>query len=343
MHMPLLIGLAAGLISAIVFVSATTGHPLAQLALFLVTPLPLYLAGLGLGWTAATAGAVAGFLALALATTPIAGMVFAASTAIPATVLTYLTTLSRPLVSVVPQPETPVDHAGVDHAGPAHAGAVEWYPVGRLVLWAALMAGFLIVGAIVIVGQDVATLKQAIEPFVRKLMVEQLPHASGTPPLGEEDLAHLAEIAVYAIPAAGAVTLMGVMLVNLYLSGLITLASGRLARPWPDLAAITLPPRTPLLLAVAIAATFVPGLPSLFAAAFAGSLYLAYVLLGLAIIHFVTRGQPWRTLALWLLYIALLVMNTGVSLIVAILGLSESFTSLRRRPRPPPPAIPPDT
>lgn len=331
-----LIGLAAGLIAAVVFVSATTGPPLAQLALYLLTPLPLYLAGLGLGWKAAAAGTGAGFLALALATSPVAGLMFAASSATPATILTYLATLSRPLRPAVgvsaDQPfPTPPREAG--------SAALEWYPIGRLVLWAALMAGLLVVAAILTLGQDVAGIKASLEPFVRALFVEQLPQTAGAPPLGDEEITQLTEIAVYAMPAAGAISLMSVMLANLYLAGHITLASGRLLRPWPDLGAIAYPPRTPWLLAGAVAATFLPGVGSLMAAGFAGSLYLAYVLLGLAIVHYVTRGQTWRRIALTALYFALVVMNSGVSLMIAILGLVDSFTALRR-PRPPPSAPP---
>ncbi len=44
-----LLALAAGIISAIVFASATTGAMLLRVVLFLLTPLSLYLAGLGLG------------------------------------------------------------------------------------------------------------------------------------------------------------------------------------------------------------------------------------------------------------------------------------------------------
>ena len=64
----------------------------------------------------------------------------------------------------------------------------------------------------------------------------------------------------------------------------------------------------------------------------------AYVLMGLAVVHFITRGQPWRGFALWGLYAALLVLSTGVSLAIALLGLADGFVSIRRRTGTPPPA-----
>lgn len=324
MPISVLIGLAAGLVSAVVFVSATTGPPLAQVALFVLTPLPLYLAGLGLGWQAAAAGAASGFLALGLAATPIASLVFAASVGLPAAVLSYLALLSRGLGA-------PATGPGPSY-GPPQATALqrEWYPIGRLVVAAALIAGGLILVALLALGHDVATMTESLAPMVRTFALEQLPQLSGAPPLDEEQIAQLTEAAVHAMPAVGSVTLMSVMLLNLYLAGRITLASGRLPRPWPDLATTSFPSRTPLLLAVAMIATFVTGMPSLIGAGFAGGLYLAYVLMGLAVVHFLTRGQTWRPLALWMLYIALFVMNTGLSLLLAILGLADSFAPLRR-------------
>jgi hypothetical protein len=84
----------------------------------------------------------------------------------------------------------------------------------------------------------------------------------------------------------------------------------------------------------------VSGLTGLIGAGFAGPLFLAYVLLGLAVVHYITRGRSWRPFALWGLYVALFVMNTVASLAIALLGLSESIWSIRKRAPPPggPPA-----
>ena len=92
---------------------------------------------------------------------------------------------------------------------------------------------------------------------------------------------------------------------------------------------------TPLLLAVATGAGFLAGLPGLIAAGFAGPLFFAYVLLGLAVVHFVTRGRPWRPFALWALYASLFVMNTVASLAIALLGLAEAIWPMRKISPPP--------
>ena len=59
-------------------------------------------------------------------------------------------------------------------------------------------------------------------------------------------------------------------------------------------------------------------------------MFFAYVLLGLAIIHYVTRGSAWRFAILWALYLGLIVFNTALSLVVAVIGLAEPFSPLRR-------------
>jgi hypothetical protein len=68
----------------------------------------------------------------------------------------------------------------------------------------------------------------------------------------------------------------------------------------------------------------------------AGGLFLAYLLLGLAIIHYTTRAQPWRPFALWALYGALIVVNVWIWIVVAVLGLAETVLHLRARSSAPP-------
>ena len=61
MQFGLIIGLGAGLASAVLFYSAAQGSALVRVVLLLLTPLPLLLAGLGWGWLPAASGvAVAG-------------------------------------------------------------------------------------------------------------------------------------------------------------------------------------------------------------------------------------------------------------------------------------------
>jgi hypothetical protein len=315
----LLIGVGAGLVSAVVFASATTGPLLMRMVLFLLTPLALFLAGLGLGPLAAVVAGLAGAGLVLVAGSALGALVFAASQAIPVIVLTYLASLNRRTTD----------------------GIVEWYPAGRLVIAAAIFAGLFSTLTLFLLGGDIDTLRTALRDMLQSFVNTELPKMPDAPTLGAEEIDEATAIALALLPAASAISTMGSLLFNLWLAGRITMASGRLHRPWPDLAAIVYPPATPLLLAVATGAGFLAGLPGMIAAGFAGPLFLAYVLLGLAVVHFLTRGRPWRPFALWGLYASLFVMNTVASLAVALLGLAEAIWPMRKIS--PPPQGPPPT
>ncbi len=77
------------------------------------------------------------------------------------------------------------------------------------------------------------------------------------------------------------------------------------------------------------------GYAGLAASGFAGAFFMAFVLLGLAIVHYTTRGAPWRPFALWALYATIIFLNMWIGVVAAILGLSESIFGLRRRYPPP--------
>jgi len=316
----LLIALGAGLVSAVVFASATTGPLLMRMLLFVLTPLALFLAGLGLGPLAAIVAGAAGTLLVLVAGTPLGALVFAGSQAVPVIILIYLAALHRD----------------------APDGTVEWYPVGRLVIAAALVAGAFAALTLLLLGGDIDALRTALRDMLQTFVANELPKMPDAPTLGPAEIDEAASIALALLPAASAISSMSSLLLNFWLAGRITLASGRLARPWPDLPAMVYPPVTPLLLALAAGIGFLVGLPGMIAAGFAGALFFAYVLLGLAVVHYVTRGRPWRVFALWALYGALFIMNTVASLAIALLGLAEAIWPMRKLPPPPPGAPPPE-
>lgn len=330
MRQTLLAGIGAGLISAVTFASATTGAPLFQFVLFLLTPLPVYLAGLGMGWFAAVVAGLTGGIALAIFTHPVAGLAFAATQLAPAGLLTYLAQLARPIAA-------PASPAG----SPAQAASVEWYPIGRLIVWTAVIAVILTTAMLLLLGQDVEGLRQSLREFMQKVIEQGMPEqASATATISDADLTTITEISLRLLPGLMSISIMGALLFNLWLAGRITLATGRLRRPWPDLTTFTFPAGTPLLLAGTILlAAYAPGMSALFAAAAAGVVFFAYVLLGLAILHHITRGNPWRPLILWSIYIGLLFFNPGLTLVLVIMALVEPFSPIRRgflKPQTPP-------
>jgi hypothetical protein len=326
-----LAGAGLGLVAAVVFASSTMGPLVARFILMFITPLPIALAGLGWGWrSAAVAGAVGSAIVLVVSS-PAVGGAFALTQAAPMVLLTYLALLARP-----------VAESGVADAN-AEESAVEWYPAGRLVIWSAVLAGAMAISVLMLVGGDLDTLRKALAEFVKSAIEAGLPTGDGTAQLSEAEVASLSEIALSVLPAASAMSWMTSLVFNLWLAGRVTLASGQLGRPWPDLAAITYPRGTPLAFGLMLFATTLSGYPGLAASAFAGGLFVAYLMLGLAIVHYTTRGQTWRPFALWLLYGALFVVNIWIGIVIAMLGLAETVLNLRARSGAPPgtPPTPP--
>jgi hypothetical protein len=250
---------------------------------------------------------------------------FLAGAGLPAWWLTYLTMLARP----------------VPASGNGAAPTLEWYPAGRTVIAAALIAGCFATLTLFLLGGDIDTLRSALRGMLQTFVDNELPKMPDAPKLGPADIDEATGIALALLPAASAISTMGSLLFNLWLAGRITMASGRLQRPWPDLPAMVYPPTAPLMLAAATAAGFLAGLPGMIAAGFAGPLLFSYVLLGLAVVHYTTRGRPWRPFALWGLYASLFIMNTIASLAIALLGLAEAIWPMRKLS--PPPDEPPST
>ena len=59
---------------------------------------------------------------------------------------------------------------------------------------------------------------------------------------------------------------------------------------------MTLPGFTPGLLAAAIAGSFLPDLPGMLSGVLAASLFMAYAIMGFAVLHAITRGMGGRSL-----------------------------------------------
>lgn len=328
MPFSLLIGLGAGLASAVLFASASTGTMLGIFILFLLSPLPVAIAGLGWQWTSAAVAAAAGAALVAIAGTPRAAIFYLLVLGVPTVVLVYLSLLNRG------------DPATV--AGGTPSGIV-WYPLGRVVTAATLWAGALAALALLTTANDIEGLRTVLRATFEKVFVDGMPVPPGAERgIGEPEVAAFTELMVMSFAGAVATLWLAIAMFNLWLAAVVTRASARLLRPWPDLSAVALPRSLPLAFALAIASTFLlPGYAGLMASGFASALMFAFVLVGLAIIHHVTRGYGMRPAILGAVYATLVIFNPFSSLVLGMVGLAEPISPLRRRP--PPPSPPPPT
>ena len=306
----LLLAIAAGIISAVVFASATTGPMLLRFVLFFLTPITLYLAGLGLGPAAAAIAVIVATLVILLLTNPVAALVFAVSAGMPAAMTTRLALLGR-----------------TSDDGPN--APMEWYPLGRIIAAAAFFAGLFAALALTLMGGDPAALTKAMHDAVETFATTELAQIPGSVQLKPEQIDNMTNSALALLPTSLAALSLVTTLLNFWLAGRITLASGRLTRPWPDVSGFKLPLSATFALLAALALSLAGGMPGLWASGFAGAYTMAFALLGLAVAHALTRGSPWRTFILAAVYAGLLFFTPGVALVLALAGLAETIFHYR--------------
>ena len=307
-----LIGIGAGAAAALLFASVTSGVWL-SIPLFYLAPLPIMIAGLGWGHWAAVTAATTGALALAAVFGPIFFFTFLAGAGIPAAWLCYLAMLARPV-------------------GNGGAPALEWYPPGRLVIWAAILAALVVVAAIPNFGTDADSFRAGLRNALTHLLrVETDTPADATLTLpGVTNANRLVDFLVAAIPPAAAVLATITNVLNLWLAARIVKFSGLLKRPWPPLAAISFPRLLTAALTLAVIVSFLGGLIGIIAGVLSASLLMAYGVLGFSVLHAITQGMDARLFVLGGVYAAVLVFGWPV-LALCALGLIEAAVDLRAR------------
>jgi hypothetical protein len=314
-----LIGIAAGAASALMFASIISGA-LISLLLFYLAPLPLMVAALGWGPLAATIGGIAAASGLGLMFGLPYCIAFVVTVALPAWWLGHLALLGRPLPA-----------AEATNGSQPAAPAIEWYPVGRILLWIAGFAMLTTIAAMLTLGTDAETITASLKRGLLRILAPRNAVPSGDT---ERWVGALAIIA----PAAAAIVAMMTLTLNLWLAGRITATSGRLHRPWPDLKSAELPPMTLVALSVALAFCFVGGLLALFAQITATALLMAYAITGFAVLHTLSLALKGRAFWLSCAYAVVVVFGWPVVAVV-VLGLADAVFGFRQRfmrGRPPP-------
>jgi hypothetical protein len=315
-----LIAIAAGSASALMFASIISGA-LISLLLFYLAPLPLMVAALGWGPISATIGGIVAATGLgAIFGLPYC-IAFAVTIALPAWWLGHLALLGRPVTN----------GASSGNGASPVAPALEWYPVGRILLWIAGFAALTTMAALLTLGTDAATITGAMRAGLLRIIGARDAASTGETERWIDALVTIA-------PVAAAVVAMMTLTLNLWLAARITATSGRLHRPWPDLKSADLPPMTLAALCVAIAFCFTGGLLAIVAQIVTAALMMAYALIGFAVLHTLTLALKSRALWLSLSYVIVVVFSWPV-LAMVVLGLADALLGIRQRfmrGRPPP-------
>jgi hypothetical protein len=146
----LLTGIGAGAAAALLFASVISGVGL-SVVLFYLAPLPIMIVALGWSHWSGLAAAVAASAMLGGVFGLFFFAMFLVSVGAPAWWLGYLALLGRP-----------VANGGAPH--------VEWYPPGRLVLWAAVIGAAVTTGALATFGGDEAAIRNSLRGALEQIL-----------------------------------------------------------------------------------------------------------------------------------------------------------------------------
>lgn len=311
--MPYLLFLAAGLASAVLHLSVTTG-PNGLFVLGYLASLPLFLAGLSLGATAAVLSGLAGAAAVAVVVGALAGFVYFIAYALPVAILTRQTLLNR---------------EGED-------GRTEWYPSGRLLLWLtglALGGVLLAFAAAEMLSENglIGTLKTAFEPVFQELVsAGMLTVPQGTDPQALQDFFRATMAIVPGVVALfWALTLFG----NGALAQRILERSKRSLRPQASFDLALLPQSVAFAFAVlSTASAFLPSPYSMVAGNLALVACLPFLVTGFGVVHALAHTTRFPTPLLVGFYLIAAITFWPLMLVV-VLGVFDVFQEVRLRLR----------
>ncbi|KYG99984.1 hypothetical protein [Bradyrhizobium sp. DOA1] len=317
-----LIALIAGAASALMFASIISGA-LISLVLFYLASLPLMVASIGWGPLCASLGGIAAAIGLgALFGLPYC-IAFAVTVALPAWWLGHLVLLGRQVGPLAPDATA---------TAPSAEPVIEWYPVGRILLWIAGFAALTTIAALLTLGTDAETITGSLRRGLIRLL-------RATDPQTSSEAGRFVDVLVRIAPATATLIAMLTLTLNLWLSAKVTATSGRLRRPWPDIKSAELPPMTLVALCIALAFSFTSGLLAIAAQIAAAALMMGYAMTGFAVLHTLTLALKSRTFWLGSFYVVVVVFGWPL-IAVVILGLADAVFGFRERflrSRQPPP------
>lgn len=291
-------GVVAGVATAILCMGMATGSGLGIL-LFLLSPLPIMVVGLGWGVVAGLTGLVVACAGVALlGGLETSGFVLM-TTALPAAMAALWLSLGRPASEL---------------GGPSDKTA--WFPLSDVVFRLGLMtaSAFILAGVMTGYGDEFATL--VVDEMARRLQ-DQNPDFSFSPEGRADFIAAMTNF----IPLMQPAMWLMVLVMNVYFALFITRKSGRLSRPqdvWPI--SLRMPRAAVITLAFAVAASFFGGTATLAANTVIGAMLAGFTLSGFAVLHANSMGKPWRPLALAIAYGGVLIAGFPV-VIFTLIGL----------------------
>lgn len=313
----------AGLCSALILAGAETGVVLAMLLAAFYT-VPLFIAGLSLGLHAIMVSSAVATVAILVASGPVAAMIFAVMSALPAIWLTRLALMSQ----TVPVDDDEDQQEASDPDDSEDASDVLWYPFGRLIVWAIGIACFGIFGVFTLLevteGGALAFLESEAGEVIGAMVANNSEFTAGVDPETFQTI-----IVRVVLMALGLGWLLPMVVGGTLAQGILE-RFGRNIRPGFKAEQFVLPRGLLGFVAAAVALCFVSDPWGFLGLSILPILLMPYFLLGLATIHVISRAWPLRELILAALYGSVF-FGFWPIVPIAIMGLVEEAMGLRMR------------
>lgn len=303
---PILIAVACGLITAMLFLAPMTLGGLG-FVMSIFTAMPLFVAALGFGTVNGVVAGVVAAVAVSVFTGVNGALAVGGATLLPAIWIGHMVGLSRD-----------------------EDGHSEWFPISTILFRMALMCAAIVFVFGVMIGYTPELALEQAQAIMQQISETQS-QASGAEAMSAETIKAQSATIANLIPLAMPISLLMLMVVNLVLAARFARKRGWILRPQINLPLETAMPQMAVgVFAVAIALSFLSGPIALIAQVITGAMVGAFLLVGLATLHFLTVGTPIRGMFLGITYFALL-MSRVLAGVVALIGVGETIFQIRAR------------
>lgn len=302
----ILVGLGAGLAAALLFAGLVRGTTLA-LPLFLLSPLPIAIAGLGFGTISGAIGAVFAATLIGAVFVPLSGLFHFLGFGAPVAWAAHLIGLAR--------------------SNPGAPEEREWFPLDRVLFRLTIAAAVAVTLIGMVFGYDPKSWTDIVLTGADAMFAD-----AGADAPSRADFEPIVSMVVSLMPITSAMLILAVAVFNSWLGARIARLSGQMQRPWTPVWTVSLPKMAAIVLGLALLAWFLPGPPGYIGGTFLGAMACAFAMTGFGLLHFSLVGKASRGAVLFGTYLATLLFTVPI-VVAAIGGIADTLLGIRSRRR----------
>lgn len=295
----LLTGVLAGITAALLVLGANAQPSFASF-MYAASALPILIAGLGWGNTAAIIAVLSAAALGAAFVSPMFAVAAAIFTLIPAGWISHLANLARPASEL---------------GGPDDLLA--WYPLSDIIMHLCALVAIAVIILGIMIGYSQDLTDQMVD-----LMMTTLKNQEPTFAPDAAAILQAKSMLVLSLPMIQGGLWVILLFASYYIASRVVAMSGRKLRPREDIPSTLRMNRNAIFVFLAgIVATFFGGVPAMIGATVCGTFGAGFLMSGFASLHFRTRGKDWRLPVLILAYLSAIMVLPAF--LILVLGLAD--------------------